>query len=191
MRLISPALLLLALLIQTTGAGAQSSTQARTGFFIGVGAGYGSLKLGGWPNSRAGIGSSLQLGGTVNERLLLGVSIDAWVGDRDDDLPVDTASTGSLLRQTSWSALARFYPNAGNGFFIRGGVGHIELSWFEDRDTFQSFLGFSANAGLGYDARVSANWSLTPYAGLLLGRGFNSGSFNSYAMQIGIGIIRH
>jgi len=120
----------------------------------------------------------LKLGGTVNQQLLLGFESSGWVKEE----------SGVTLSQGNGSAVAYFYPSAEGGFFIKGGLGLATLrldiaGWGGNTET-----GFGLVGGLGYDARVGNNFSLSPYANFAFGS-FDGGSTN--VIQAGLGLTWH
>jgi len=158
---------------------AQSRSQTREGFFIGFGLGWGSLGCSDCSGEReSGFSGYLKLGGTVNDALLLGFESNGWVKEE----------SGVTLSQGNFSAAAYFYPSPESGLFLKGGLGlstlRLDVSGFGGDST----TGFGVVAGLGYDARVGTNFSLTPYANFVYGS-FDGGSTN--VIQAGIGLTWH
>ncbi len=158
---------------------AQARPQTREGFFIGFGLGWGSLGCSECDGEReAGLSGYFKLGGAVNEQLLLGFETNGWTKEED----------GVTLSQGNGSAVAYFYPQPNSGFFIKGGLGlstlDLEVSgWGSDSETGLGLVG-----GVGYDARVGRNFSLSPYANVLHGS-FDGGSTNVF--QAGVGLTWH
>ena len=168
---------LVALLGVQNGA-AQSRPQTREGFFIGFGLGVGSLGCQDCGSRESGFSGYLKLGGTVNEKLLLGFESNGWVKQQ----------SGVTLSQSNASAVAYFYPQVESGFFLKGGFGVSTLKLDVSGFGSGSESGFGVVAGLGYDARVGTNFSLTPYANIMSGS-FSGGSTNVF--QAGLGLTWH
>jgi len=155
--------------------------QTRQGFWFNIGFGYGSLGCQDCDGREGGGSGALALGGTINDRLLLGASSNAWTKSQD----------GVTLTVSTITAAIRFYPSATGGFFLLGGLGLGRI------DVGASGGGFSFNAsttgtgaliGLGYDIRVGANVSLTPFWNGFAGN-FDGGDAN--VGQIGLGLTVH
>jgi len=165
--------------IPAQGIVAQSRPQTREGFFIGFGLGWGSLGCSDCSGDRqSGFSGYLKLGGTVNDRLLLGFESNGWAKKEGN----------VTLSQGNYSAAAYFYPTAESGFFLKGGLGLSTLKLDVSGFGSGSETGFGTVIGLGYDARVGTNFSLTPYANIVYGS-FNGGSTNVF--QAGMGLTWH
>lgn len=179
-RFVPVAVVLLTGLLTVAGtAFGQGRPQTREGFFIGLGLGWGSLGCSDCDGEREnGLSGYLKLGGTVNDRLLLGVETNGWYKDEDE----------ATVNFGNFSGTAYFYPNPQGGFFLKGGLGistlEVDIAGFGS----ESETGFGLIGGLGYDARVGTNFSLTPYANVLYGS-FEGGSAN--VLQAGLGVTWH
>jgi len=155
--------------------------QARQGFWIGGGMGYGSLGLScetcGDVDREGGLSGYAKLGGTLRENILLGVEMNGWT----------KAEGGTTVTMGNMSAAAYWYPMPTQGLFIKAGAGYsilgVEDDLGSDNDTGFGFLG-----GVGYDVRVGRNLSITPVANWFRG-GFNNGSAN--VLQFGVGVTSH
>lgn len=153
--------------------------QTRDGFFIGFGLGWGSLGCSECDGEReAGYSGYLKLGGTVSEKLLLGFESNGWYKDEN----------GVTLSQGNLSGVAYLYPEPASGFFLKGGLGWSTLDLSISGLGSETETGFGFTAGLGYDARVGSNFSLTPYANLVVGS-FDGVSTN--VLQAGLGLTWH
>jgi len=158
---------------------AQERPQVREGFFIGFGLGWGSLGCSDCGGEReGGFSGYLKLGGTVNDQLLLGFETNGWTKEEN----------GVTLSQGNLSGTAYYYPQPEKGFFLKGGLGlstlDLSISGFGEG----SETGFGLIGGLGWDARVGSNFSLTPYANFVYGS-FDGGSTN--VVQAGLGLTWH
>jgi hypothetical protein len=140
------------ILIGSSGASAQHP-QARDGFWIGFGFGWGSLGLScdGCRTDRVGAASGyLKLGGTLGPHLLLGGETNGWTKDE----------AGATLTAANASFAAYYYPQAAGGLFLKGGVG---AAVFQEEGQ-DAARGFGLVLGVGYDVRVGRNVSITPVA---------------------------
>ena len=170
---------LFAALLATTASAQQA--QARQGFWIGGGMGYGSmgLKCDGCAtvDRQGGPSGYIKFGGTLRENILLGVEMNGW-----------TKSEGlATVRMGNFSGAAYWYPMPTAGLFVKGGVGYSVLN-VDDGTNSANDSGLGLLGGLGYDIRVGRNLSITPVANWFRG-GFNGGSAN--VLQIGMGVTSH
>jgi hypothetical protein len=146
---------------------ALAATQEREGFWIGLGAGYGSAaakcddcEANGREKGPAGF---LKLGGTLNQKVLLGAEFNIW----------SDSAEGEALNFYTGTATITFYPWASSGFFVKGGAGvsfvDADLRQGSKLVTVDLGEGFGAVAGVGYDLRIRRNLSLTPVCNFYLG----------------------
>lgn len=150
----------------------------REGFWIGFGFGYGSLGVTDFGSREGGVSGYLKLGGTVKPNLLVGAESSGWYKSEDGV----TLNTGLL------AGTVTLYPAPASGFFVKGGVGlaatKLDVSGFgSGTDTGWGFIG-----GVGYDARVGRNMSITPVANWVYG-GFDG--YNTNVLQVGLGVTWH
>lgn len=173
---VSVAALLLSLPVSSLTA--QTKPQTREGFWINFGLGAGSLGCEECTDRSNGFSGQLSMGGTISPRLLIGGSSNGWTKTED----------GATLTMGSLAAIVRFYPSATGGFFLNGGLGLATLD--VDLGVFGSdnATGASAIIGIGYDARVGKNFSLTPYLNSI-GGSFDGGTANF--VQFGLGFSWH
>lgn len=170
---------------------AAQNAQTREGFWISFGFGAGSADLtcdGCEVDRETGYSGYLRLGGTLRPNLLLGAESNGWT--RDDD---GVESTIGFL-----SGVVYFYPTTTSGFWLKGGLG---VSSFELTDGVDELTttGVGLTAGLGYDFRMTRNFSLTPYLTLLQQVGGNveineldlDETANVNVIQIGLGFTWH
>jgi hypothetical protein len=120
-----------------------------------------------------GLSGGLALGGTLNEKWLFGVGTTGFSRTVDGD----TLSLGTL------DARFRFYPKPTNGFFLTGGLGVGTAEYAGESE-----VGFGVILGLGYDARVGKNISITPFWN---GIGMSFDGVGVNFGQIGVGITIH
>ena len=166
---------ILGLLVLMTAGAAQAQT--REGFWIGFGFGGGSLGVDGGTDRDSGVGGYLKLGGTLSERFLLGAETNQWVKEE----------SGVSVNHSNLSAVAYFYPSATGGFFLKGGLGVSRLS-VKVSGISASEDGGGAVLGLGFDARVGDNWSITPALN------FNAGALdggNTSVTELSVGVPWH
>jgi hypothetical protein len=128
----------------------------RSGFWLNIGAGYGSgdFNCDGCDTDReGGYAGQLALGGTLSETLLIGVESNGWAGS--DPWGFDDAMMGTL------AGVVYFYPSATGNLFVKGGAGlaswRLEASGQSEDDT-----GFGFLAGVGYDLPIARKFSITP-----------------------------
>lgn len=178
-------LALSALTVGAVPAGAQGVAESggarphtREGFWIGFGLGAGSLGCADCGDRETAFSGNFKLGGTINPHFLLGAETNGWYKSED----VVTLTYGNL------SAVAYYYPSVTSGFYLKGGLGVANLRAEADGFGSDSETGSGAVLGLGYDARVSRNFSLTPYVNVMGGR-FNDGNLN--VVQFGLGFTWH
>jgi len=140
--------------------------QARQGFWIGFGVGYGSAGVncddcGG--EREGSFTGSFKLGGTLSDKVLLGVESNGWLKEQE----------GVTLTLGSFTGTVTFYPQASSGFFLKGGVGLSYISTdFKDGSLSASLskTGWGVLAGAGYDIRVGRNISITPAVNYYYGK---------------------
>lgn len=151
---------------------------ARSGFWFSGGLGAGSLGCEGCDGRETSFSGTLTFGGTLSDRVLLGVGTTGWT----------KSELGATLTVGTLDARVRYYPMLRSGFFLTGGMGLGSAVASVDGLGSETELGFGAVLGLGYDWRVGANVSVTPfwqgYAVALDGGNVNVG-------QLGVGITVH
>lgn len=155
-----------------------SAQQTRKGFWFNAGLGYGSLGCDDCTDREGGLSGGLSLGGTLNQHWLLGVGTSGWSKEE----------TGVKLETGTLDLRVRFYPSATGGFFLTGGVGfgtiYAKVDGFgSDRENGAGLL-----LGLGFDARIGKNVSLTPFWNGFAVRTDNS---DVNVGQIGLGVTVH
>jgi hypothetical protein len=164
----------LMILFRGTGEAAAQRTLERSGFFIGLGLGYGSLDLtcdGCDFDRQSGLSGYLRLGGAVSDRVLLGVESNGWYKSEDGVGVTAGTLTGSVY----------VYPSSEADLFVRGGVGIASL----DSEDINADTGFGWSVGLGYDIPIGRKTALTPYANWFVGH-FDGGGTNT--LQVGLGV---
>jgi hypothetical protein len=161
---------LLALAVANSASGQQA--EARQGFWIGGGLGYGSLGCDGC-DRLGGVSGYLKLGGTLRENVLLGVEVNGWA----------KSEFGQTMTMGNMSGAAYWYPMSNGGLFLKAGLGYSVVD-----DGFTSETGLGLLGGLGYDIRVGPNLSVTPVANWYRGS-FSPGALN--VLDIGLGLTSH
>jgi hypothetical protein len=153
--------------------------QTRRGFWLSVGAGFGSAQVDCdqcSAGSRVGsFSGTFRLGGTLGQHWLLGWEGSGWLKNNATDWLPTYADADRTLGHSSIVAL--YYPVASSGFFLKAGAGvsYSGLSYGDCVDGTcyvqgeASGVGLGFTAGLGYDVRVGRNTSLTPEVTLALG----------------------
>ena len=182
-----------ALLLAASPVAAQNA--ARQGFTISFGLGAGSAAASYEGNTTDRIGGPsgyLRLGGAVTPKLVISGETHGL-----------THTEGSLTSHFGYlMAVAQWYPQSSGGFYLSGGLG-IGAIREEDSDPLFDYelvsIGGAAQVGLGYDVRMTRNFSLTPYVNFLgMGGGkpsFNgvsqSGTLSANSVQFGLGFSWH
>ncbi|MGE0552567.1 MAG: hypothetical protein AB7R55_03970 [Gemmatimonadales bacterium] len=161
----------------TAAEGQGARPQTREGFWFSAGLGYGSLGCEDC-DREGGLSGYLRLGGTLSPKVLLGVETNGWT----------KSEGGATLTYGNLSGVVYFYPSPDGGFHLKGGLGIARLDL--DLGSFGSGgeTGGGALLGLGYDARIGRNVSITPYLNFL-GGSFDGG--NASLAQFGVGITAH
>ena len=174
---------------------APASAQARQGFTVsfGVGGGSAGFSYEGTSSDRlSGPSGYFRLGGAISPNFVIAGETHGW-----------TRNEGSVTSQVGYlMAVAQWYPSATNGFHLLGGIG---LGVLAEEDTDPDFgyelesVGGALQFGLGYDVRMTRNFSLTPYVNFLgMGGGEPKidgmgvgGSLSANVMQVGLGFSWH
>jgi hypothetical protein len=167
---------------------------ARQGFTVsfGLGAGSAGFSYDGYTGDRtAGPSGYLRLGGAISPSLVIAGESHGWTRTEG----TITSTVGYLM------AVAQWYPQVAGGFHLLGGVG-MGMVNEEDTDPFGSTIesvGGALQLGMGYDLRMSRNFSLTPYVNFLgMGGGEPKvngsgigGSLSANVVQFGLGFSWH
>ncbi|MGH7627870.1 MAG: hypothetical protein ACREOF_00455 [Gemmatimonadales bacterium] len=122
-----------ALLAGAAQASAQRTLE-RSGFFIGLGPGYGSLDItcdGCELDRQSGLSGYLKLGGAVSRQVVLGVESNGWYKSEE----------GASITFGTLTGMVYVYPASSANFYLRGGVGLATFD-IEDLDT-ETGLGWS------------------------------------------------
>jgi hypothetical protein len=170
---------------------AAQNPQTRQGFGIsfGLGGGSASISCDGCESEReTALSGYLRLGGYASPSLFIGGESNGW-----------TKSEGGIDELIGFlSAVAQWYPQVTNGFYLKGGVGFATSEASDDVDEL-TIGGVGLTVGAGYDWRLTRNFSLTPYlnylrsfTGELEFNGTSSGvSANIDVVQFGLGFTWH
>jgi hypothetical protein len=182
-----------ALLLLASPAFAQSAP--RQGFTVsfGLGAGSAGFSYEGSTSDRiAGPSGYLRLGGAITPGLVIAGESHGWMH-----------SEGTVTSRVSYLlAVAQWYPQVAGGFHLTGGLG---MGMVNEKDTDPSLgydlesVGVAGHVGLGYDLRMSRNFSLTPYLNFLgMGGGEPKidgaglgGTLSANVVQFGLGFSWH
>ena len=151
--------------------------QDRSGFFLGVGGGYGTTGVSspelGPDTNREGSGAGyLRAGWALDPQLIVGGELNVWVKTATLDELEPTFDFQLNIYQVSGTLT--YYPQPRGGFFVKGGAGAA----FMDAD--MKFLGSSMKldlgrglgllAGAGYDIPVGRRIAVTPAVNFWYGR---------------------
>jgi Outer membrane protein beta-barrel domain len=139
----------------------------RSGFWFGLGAGYGSARVDcdgcGDTDREGSVSGYVRLGGTLNRHVLLGVRANGWTKEQ----------SGTRVTLGNASGTLTLYPGAYSGFFLELGFG---VAWVDTSvrqgafDVSVSKAGFGVTSTLGWDLRIGRNVSLTPSLSYYYGR---------------------
>jgi hypothetical protein len=165
--------------------------QARQGFGISFGLGFGSagLSCDGCSSEReTALSGYLRIGGHPRPDLFVGGESNGWTNSEDG---IDE-QVGFLAAVVQW------YPEATAGFHLKAGLGLAKATATDGFDEI-STEGLGLNLGLGYDWRLARNFSLTPYVNYLRSVGAElkvngSGTdftANTSVLQFGLGFTWH
>ena len=161
--------------------------QARQGFWIGFGFGYGSAHAtcsGCGSASEGGATGFLKLGGTLSPKVLLGGAVNAW----------SKSSGGATETLGNVTASVFYYPAPASGFFLTGGLGFSDYNLNPSGFATTSSTGWGFTAGAGYDIRVGRMISLTPVADFTYGGGLSPGGATGWKQTVidfGLGVTFH
>jgi len=167
-----------AVVVAHVGPGSAAAKHARSGFWFNAGLGYGSFGCPDCDGREGSLSGALAMGGTVSRKIAIGGGTTNWYKSENGT----TQSIGTVV------ALLRFYPSSTGQLFLLGGLGlgHVQTE-FEDLGKFTE-TGWGGLLGLGYDIRIGANTSLTPYwNGFLV----STSSGHANVGQIGLGLTIH
>ena len=182
-----------ALVLLASPALAQGAARQGFTFSFGLGAGSAGFNYEGTSSDRAaGPSGYLRLGGAVTPSLVIAGETHGWT-HKDGSV---TSTVGYLM------AVAQWYPQPAGGFHLVGGLG-VGMLNEEDSDPLSNYklesVGGALQVGMGYDVRMSRNFSLTPYVNFLgLGGGEPKidgtsvgGSLSANVVQFGLGFSWH
>lgn len=138
---------------------ARDTLQVRQGFFIGFGLGPGLLSFHCRNCPEAGTAAAthgrLRVGSAIGSRLTLGLDLELWRRQGNDDGGVMTTAT------------CTFYPKVNGGGFIQAGIGRATFQGVDLADgPREKGDGPAALLAIGYDARFDQRRSLTPMLSL-------------------------
>jgi hypothetical protein len=151
----------------------------RSGFWLSVGAGFGSAEVDceqcSAGNRAGSFSGTVRLGGTLGQHWLLGWEGSGWLKNNATEWLPAYADADRTLGNSSIVAL--YYPVASSGLYLKAGAGfsYFGLSYGDCLDDscyiqdVASGVGLGFTAGLGYDVRIGRNKSLTPEVTLAVG----------------------
>ena len=140
----------------TVVASLQASAQTmrtRHGFWANLGVAGGSLGCQNCDTRENGLSGAFAVGGALSQKVMLGVSSNAWT----------KSENGASLNVGAVTAMVRFYPSSKGNFFLVGGLGMGSISTKLTGFGRETETGGAAMLGLGYDLRLARNFSLTPF----------------------------
>lgn len=166
---------------------------SRDGFWTGLGIGLGSVGVSCASCSNgttSGTSAYLNLGGTLTPHFLVGGEATLW-----------THPTSGVDESVEFiSLIAVWYPQAKGAFFFKFGAGGMAYTLQQGFDKLTATAP-SASFGLGYNARIRPNFSLTPFVNALAtsavhfqinGAAVPSGEKNTLSLlQFGLGLSWH
>jgi hypothetical protein len=173
----------------------ETGSSGHDGFTMSFGLGNGSAGVsctGCATDRNNGLSGYLSMGSAMSRSLVLGGELNGW----------SKSKNGSDSRIGFLTGYAQWYPSTSNGFFLKPGLGFGSIS-VEDKTTVPSnkltSSGFAYQMGMGYDFRMSHNFSLTPYASYMATtsakakfNGTDAGyDLNTNNFQLGVGLTWH
>jgi hypothetical protein len=175
-----PALSILFFLLAALPAGltAQQTEPAKPGRYPTRAGMWFSAGLGtaGMDGDFSGLSGNFVLGGTPNQRVLLGLGSSDW----------RLAADRTFVNIGTLDVRSQFYPEANGGFFLTGGLG---LGFFRMDDSGSGpDVGSGIVLGLGFDARVAANTSITTFINRV---SFHTSDPRGSFLQLGVGVTAH
>jgi hypothetical protein len=152
-------LILIAALARSLEAQSARRPNSRQGFWIGLGAGPGSVGVDcvGCGNDRTGgFSGYVRLGGTVSRKILLGGETNGWFH-----------SEGGVRESLGFASLVLlWYPSTAGAFFLKVGAGGMKYSADDGIDEITATAP-SGSLGLGYEFRVGRMVSVAPFFNVL------------------------
>lgn len=142
----------------------------RDGMWLNVGLG---VAVG---NGIGGQSGNLAVGWALNPRWLMAVGTSDWRA------PFDRAT----LTMGTLDLRVQFYPELNGGFFLTGGLG-LGYMWLSDSGNGPD-IGRAILIGLGYDARIGENVSVTTFVNRAM---IHTPDPQGSANQIGVGLTFH
>jgi hypothetical protein len=169
--LLAPAL---GLALAAPASGQEPTPWVRGGFWSSFGLGYGSAHLrcgttappyGCSDTTVSGVTGFLRMGTSLRPDLLVGGELGGWYREYESG----GETSGEVL--ASLSAVVMFFPKAGSGLFLKGGLG-LSSYYFSPGGASVRGVGWGAVAGVGYDISVGGvakYFVLTPTVDLTYG----------------------
>ena len=174
------------------------SGQRRGGLWVEAGLGHGTMNVSCdsvcFGGSRTGGTAGFVEVAAVDQHFRIGGALHVWWRSGAPDF---TSSASASQRVTNIGAVFHYYPAAGRGFFLGGGLG---LSNYHSTsvNAFSNAWGWGFTADAGYDIALRSRVSLTPrltYAYGNLGTVHNTGShpfsltgWKQNVVDLGIGL---
>jgi hypothetical protein len=165
---------------------------SRQGFWIGLGAGPGSVGVdcvGCGDDRTSGFSGYVRLGGTVSRKILLGGESNGWFH-----------SEGGVKENLGFASFVLlWYPSAPGAFFLKVGAGGMNYS-ADDGVNEITATAPSGSLGMGYEFRAGRMVSVVPFFNVLgsssVRTKFNgvtvpTGDFRVNLAQLGLGVTWH
>lgn len=180
----------------TTTAHAELKPATHSGFYIGLGLGWGSLKLEPEDNiedvdfatdSESGGAGNLRLGAALSNKLLLGVETNVWV--KDYEIDTGDEMTDARVSVSNVALTLTYYPS--EQFFIKGGPAFstAELEFDIPGTIFSGTVedeGGGIMLGAGGEFRLTRRFAIVPSAQWMY-QEFDDYKINVFSLTMGVG----
>ena len=185
-----------ALLLFTTAAQAELKPATHTGFYIGLGVGWGSLKIELDDNSdnlafisdaESGGAGNFRIGGALSNKVLLGVEGNSWV--RNYNVQSDGDLFDATVTVSNVALALTYYP--ADQFFIKGGpaFARAELDFDIPGTIFSGKVtddGGGLMLGAGGEFRLTRRFAIVPSAQWMYQQ-FDGYKINVFSATLGVG----
>lgn len=186
--------LLIALFAAPTIAGLKPATH--TGFYIGFGIGWGSLKmelddeddnLSFITDAESGGAGSFRIGGALSQKLLLGAEGNSWVKDYEIEYGGGTSEASVVI--SNLALALTYYP--AEQFFIKGGpaIAQATLEFDVPGTIFAGKVedtGSGLMVGAGGEFRITNKFAIVPSAQWTW-QAFEDYKINVFSLTLGVG----
>jgi hypothetical protein len=156
--------LILCLLLAFQPARAERYPHERTGFYLGLGVGFGNagadVTIVEDLDRESGGTGNFRIGWMVRDDLALGLESTLWKRPGEGDVATELNWTFSVT-----SVAVTYFPG-GKGAYLRGGIGigttSVELDVEGDKVASDMETGAGFDAAVGYEWRITKNLALAP-----------------------------